>query len=156
MGCSGGLMTNTFNYWKVYKSQTRASYPYTAVKSTCKYNSANGVTAVTGYKNVAANSYSGHMAAVQLGPVAVAIAASSSTFQLYRSGIISSTACGTALNHAVNIVGYGSESGKLYWILRNSWGTNWGESGYFRILRTTANGYGICGIYKMSSYPTIA
>ena len=154
-GCSGGLMTNSFNYLKSYKSMTRASYAYTAVRGTCKYNSANGVINTVGYKNIAVGDPNAHIAALQTAPVSVAVAASSSVFQLYRGGIISSTGCGTSLNHAVNLVGYGTENGTPYWIVRNSWGTNWGESGYFRVLRDTATGSGICGILKMSSQPVI-
>jgi C1A family cysteine protease len=95
------------------------------------------------------------MAALQNGPIATAVASSSSVFMQYRSGIITSSACGTSLNHAVNMVGYGSENGKDYWIIRNSWGTNWGEKGYFRIARSDSNGSGVCGALKMSSYATL-
>jgi hypothetical protein len=70
-------------------------------------------------------------------------------------GIVTSEKCGTNLNHAVNLVGYGEEKGTLYWIVRNSWGPTWGERGYFRVLRSTKNGPGICGILKLSSYPII-
>jgi hypothetical protein len=79
----------------------------------------------------------------------------SSVFQFYTGGIISSTACGTSLDHAVNLVGYGTASGVLYWIVRNSWGTSWGEAGYFRVLRSTSSGVGICGLLSMSSFPLI-
>lgn len=72
----------------------------------------------------------------------------------YRSGILDSTSCGTNLNHAVTLVGYGTENGRDYWIIKNSWGTGWGERGYIRIRRTTS-GAGICGIYKMNSYPNL-
>lgn len=154
-GCSGGLMTNSFNYLKSYKAMTRTSYPYTAVRSTCKYNSASGVVNTIGYKTISSGDVNGHITALQSAPISAAVAASSAVFQLYRGGIISSTSCGTALNHAVNLVGYGTENGVNYWIVRNSWGTNWGESGYFRVLRSTSNGDGICGILKMSSYPLI-
>ena len=87
--------------------------------------------------------------------MSVAIAASSSVFQLYSSGILSSTSCGTGLNHGVTLVGYGTANGVAYWIVKNSWGTNWGEQGYVRILRKTTNDAGICGIQSMSSYPSI-
>lgn len=148
-------MTNSYNYLKYYKSMTRSSYAYTGVAGSCKYNSMNGVLNTVGYKNIAKGDPNAHIAALQTAPLSVAVAASSSVFQLYRGGIISSTGCGTALNHAVNLVGYGTENGTPYWIVRNSWGSNWGESGYFRVLRSTSNGAGICGILNLSSLPTI-
>lgn len=148
-------MTNAYKYLQTYKIMTRNSYPYTGSTGSCKYNSAYGVMRVSNYKKIPANDPAAHLAAVQNGPIDVAISATSSTLQLYRGGIITSTACGTTLNHAVNIVGYGEENGIPYWILRNSWGTNWGESGYFRILRQTTSGPGICGIMQLSSYPIL-
>jgi C1A family cysteine protease len=54
--------------------------------------------------------------------------------------------CGTSIDHGVLVVGYGTESGTDYWLLKNSWGTTWGEKGYFRILRSSATGPGICGL----------
>jgi C1A family cysteine protease len=74
---------------------------------------------------------------------------------LYKGGIISSSSCGTNVDHAVNLVGYGSENGKDFWIVRNSWGTSWGEKGYFRVARSDKDGPGVCGILKMSSYPIL-
>lgn len=65
----------------------------------------------------------------------------------YSGGIIKSTTCGTYLDHAVLVIGYGTDStGVNYWLLKNSWGTRWGESGYFRILKETTNYAGICGL----------
>jgi len=146
-------MTNSFNYLKTAKSMTRASYPYTGSASTCKYNAANGVISVASYVNIAKNDPDAHLEALQSGPISIAIAASSSTMQFYKKGVITSTGCGTNVNHAVNMVGYGTDSatGKPYWLLRNSWGANWGEQGYFKILRSSSSGPGICGILQMSS-----
>jgi len=80
--------------------------------------------------------------------VSVAIEADKAVFQSYKGGIITSTACGTTLDHGVLVVGYGTESGTDYWTLKNSWGTTWGEKGYFRILRSDAAGKGICGLQQ--------
>lgn len=63
-GCSGGLMTNSFKYLQTYKSMNRASYPYTATKGTCKYNSANGVVNTVGYKSLASGDVNAHVAAL--------------------------------------------------------------------------------------------
>lgn len=147
-------MTNSFNYYKSYPAMRRGSYPYTGVRGTCRYS--NGVLRTTGYVNVAKNDPTAHMNALQGQPITAAIAASSSIYRYYKSGIISSTSCGTSLNHAVNIIGYGIDAaGTKYWLLRNSWGTNWGEAGYFRVLRSDSVGTAICNILGMSSYPTI-
>ncbi len=148
-------MTNSFNYLKKYKHMTRASYPYTGVQATCKYNSATGLILSRGFVNVANGDPDAHIAALQKQPISAAINANSSIFQLYKGGIISDPNCGTSLNHAINLVGYGEENGTKYWIVRNSWGANWGEAGYFRLARSTTAGPGICGILTLSSYPLI-
>ncbi len=94
--------------------------------------------------------------AVARQPIAVGVASSSGSFLSYKSGILDSTGCGTNLTHAVNIIGYGTENGIPYWIVKNSWGTKWGEKGYMRIKRDTTNGGpGICGINKLASYPSV-
>lgn len=155
MGCSGGLMTNCYNYLKSYKLQLDSTYPYIGYKSSCKYSSANGKVNTLGYVNIPKGDVNAHMNALVNGPLSVAMAASSSVVSLYRGGIISSTACGTGLNHGVTMVGYGTANGVNYWIVKNSWGTNWGEAGYFRILKSTTNGVGICGILALSSQPRI-
>lgn len=61
--------------------------------------------------------------------------------------------CGTELNHGVATVGYGSQGGKKYWIVRNSWGTEWGEGGYIKIERGIDEPEGRCGIAMEASYP---
>ena len=70
-------------------------YPYAGVKKTCAYNAAKGTLVVKSYTNVALNDPDAHMAAVALKPVSIALSAATSTFQFYKNGIISSTACGT-------------------------------------------------------------
>ena len=148
-------MTNSYKYLQSKEIVSRESYPYTAVQGSCKVDGSDGILSIKSYKSLPSGDVDAHIAALQNQPLSVAVASASSTFMQYKSGIISSTACGTSLDHAVNLVGYGTENGKDFWIVRNSWGTNWGEKGYFRLARSSKDGPGICGILKMSSYPIL-
>lgn len=98
-----------------------------------------------------ANSVSQLKAAINKGVVTVTIEADRSVFQMYHSGVLDSTACGTSLDHAVAAVGYGTEDGQDYYIVRNSWGASWGDKGYIKI--AAVDGAGICGIQMESLYP---
>ena len=95
--------------------------------------------------------------AVAQGPVSVAIDASSVAFQLYFGGVMSGgglLGCGTSLDHGVLVVGYGTEKGKDYWLVKNSWGSWWGEHGYFKLARDDkSTDAGTCGIQMQASYP---
>jgi len=154
-GCDGGLMDQAFQYIEKNKLETEGDYPYTAMDGSCTFAKAKGVVGVVSFKDVPANSPSALASAVATGPVSVAIEADTSVFQSYSSGIISSTGCGTQLDHGVLVVGYGAEGSKQYWILKNSWGASWGEKGFFRILKTDKTGPGICGLQMQASYPTM-
>ena len=79
------------------------------------------------------------------------IAAGADSFHAYSSGIFDDEECGIELTHTVLITGYGSESGVNSWILKNSWGTSWGEKGYMR-LKINASGYGVCGLTYYNLY----
>jgi C1A family cysteine protease len=95
-------------------------------------------------------------AAVAKQPVAVAIEADTRYFQSYSGGVLTSTSCGTNLDHGVLIVSYGTENGIDYWNVKNSWGASWGESGYVKIQRSSStNDAGICGIALSPSFPTV-
>jgi len=88
--------------------------------------------------------------ALMNGIMSVSIQANQFCFQTYSSGIFNNAKCGTSLDHATNVVGWGTDAttGQDYWIMRNSWGTTWGESGYMQIeISTSVNGgQGYCGI----------
>lgn len=109
---------------------------------------AGGNVRVTGWTMVPRNSVSQLKAALSQGVVTVTIEADKSVFQMYHSGILDSTACGTQLDHAVAAVGYGTQGGKDYYIVRNSWGSAWGDGGYIKI--AAVDGPGICGIQMQS------
>lgn len=152
-GCNGGSMQLAFNYLKSHYGILLSNYPYTARDGTCAYNN-DPKTSVetTGYTNVPQNSVSQMKAAIDKGVVSVAIEADKSVFQQYSGGIFNSSLCGTSLDHGVALVGYGTEGSTEYYILRNSWGTSWGEQGYMRI-QITGDNAGICGVQMAGVYP---
>jgi C1A family cysteine protease len=77
-------------------------------------------------------------------------------FQSYSSGVLTSTSCGTTLDHGVLVVGYGTENGIDYYLVKNSWGTTWGDKGYVKIARSSStNDPGICGIAMDPSFPSV-
>jgi KDEL-tailed cysteine endopeptidase len=91
---------------------------------------------MTGYKDVTKGSEGDLMTAANIGPVSVAIEADQSSFQFYSGGVMSGQ-CGDQLDHGVLVVGYGTDStsNQDYWTVKNSWGANWGEEGYIRLIR---------------------
>ena len=94
--------------------------------------------------------------AVSQGPVSVAIQADTKTFQMYKSGVITSSGCGTKLDHGVLTVGFGTENEVDYWLVKNSWSSAWGDNGYVKIERSdSTNDKGICGIAMQPSYPVV-
>jgi C1A family cysteine protease len=152
-GCDGGLMDNAFKYVAAEGIELESTYPYTAQDGTCQYKSGETKFKNTGFKDVTANQPDQLQAAVAQHPVSIAIEADQSCFQFYTSGVLDDASCGTNLDHGVLIVGYGTQGGKDYWIVKNSWGTSWGMEGYIYIERSS--GQGICGINMMPSYPTL-
>mmetsp|Transcript_99300 Transcript_99300/g.156560 ORF Transcript_99300/g.156560 Transcript_99300/m.156560 type:complete len:480 (-) Transcript_99300:247-1686(-) len=152
-GCKGGLMDNAFKWIEQNGGLCLESdYKYTSgsgVTGTCKKQCKAAVT-VGGYQDVPSKDEDALKAAVAKQPVSVAIEADHSVFQLYKGGVLESTGCGVNLDHGVLIVGYGTDGGKDYWKVKNSWGPTWGEKGYIRLAR----GKNMCGIAQQPSYPT--
>ena len=153
-GCNGGSMEGAFQWYKSNKTELESDYGYTARNGTCKETSYTGQFNSTGYKTVTANSSSALMASIQAGPTSVAIEADKSAFQMYTGGILNSTACGTSLDHGVLAVGYGTENGQAYYLVKNSWGSSWGDNGYVKIANN-GDGAGICGIQMAAVRPTV-
>lgn len=138
------------------KIQTEEQYPYTGQSlKKCKADDSNAIGEFSGYVNVTSGDEQALLlAAYQRPVVAVAIDASSFQFQFYSSGVFNLASCKKAfdeLNHGVAVVGYGSDQkGGDYWIVRNSWGGSWGQSGYIWMSRNRDNQ---CGIVTDASYP---
>ncbi|NP_001312206.1 senescence-specific cysteine protease SAG12-like precursor [Nicotiana tabacum] len=155
-GCSGGLLDTAFDFILKNKGlTTEANYPYKGEDGVCnKKKSALSAAKIAGYEDVPANSEKALLQAVANQPVSVAIDGSSFDFQFYSSGVFSGS-CSTWLNHAVTAVGYGATTdGTKYWIIKNSWGSKWGDSGYMRIKRDVHEKEGLCGLAMDASYPT--
>ncbi|VVA98214.1 unnamed protein product [Arabis nemorensis] len=156
-GCDGGVMNYAFEFIMNNGGvETDEDYPYTATDGTfCNANKKNNTRLVTidGYEYVPQNDEKSLKKAVAHQPVSVSIEAYNQAFKLYKSGVFTGT-CGTYLDHGVVVVGYGSSNGEDYWIIRNSWGSNWGDSGYVKLQRNIDDPLGKCGVAMMPSYPT--
>jgi C1A family cysteine protease len=159
MGCNGGLMDGAFNFAMDKGLCAESSYSYTSGVSqtggTCQ-TSCKAVVTVDECFDVKPNDQLALKEAVSVRPVAIAIEADTRYFQSYSSGVLTSATCGTTLDHGVLIVGYGTENGQDYWLVKNSWGTTWGDGGYVKIARSeSANDGGVCGIAMEASFVTV-
>ena len=161
-GCNGGLMDNAFEWIRTNGGLcTEADYPYVSgttkkggeCQTTCKdvENSA-----VSHYTDVEPSSEDAMMSAIARQPVSIAIEADQREFQLYKSGVFTGE-CGTKLDHGVLVVGYGKQNGEDYYLVKNSWGEEWGSKGYILLGRGKKynNGDGQCGMLLSGSYPVI-
>lgn len=166
-GCQGGTQELAFNYTSKAGLSLEKDYPYRAVTGTCETAEIKPVVINAGYVHLKQNDYTALLTScATTGPVAISVAAGGLGWQFYFGGIFGGGlfGCGFDVDHAVQLVGYGEESSKMYWLVRNSWGS-WGENGYIRILRngegkepcgeSQGQKYcGLCGILSDSSYPT--
>jgi len=174
-GCEGSIQPLGFKYIEGAGLALESEYPYQGVDTQCDATrTAKKAMTISGQVDLPTNNYTALIQAVaNVGPVAISVDASA--WQLYGGGVFDGT-CGADIDHAVQAVGYGTDNGKDYWLVRNSWGSGWGEEGYIRIFRssspecatdkTPADGFGCkggpssiqvcgkCGILSGSSYPT--
>ncbi|EQC26017.1 hypothetical protein SDRG_16164 [Saprolegnia diclina VS20] len=155
-GCTGGLSLRSLNWMLANGVCTQDAYPYsnqfTSVTETCKTTCSpvklpfTALGKSVGEKELETN--------LRRQPVAATMAASSAVFKNYQSGIITS-GCDTEIDHMVLAVGYGIDAGLPFFKFKNSWGTSWGEQGYFRLQRGVG-GVGTCGLATGGDFPQIA
>ena len=139
-GCNGGLMPNAFTYAIREGMESEADYPYKGVDQTCKFDASKVKYHFSSWAWVDQDEDAMVAALNTKGPLSVALDASYWSF--YAGGIYDSACSSSRMNHGVLLVGYGVENGTKYWIVKNSWGTGWGEKGYIRLIR----GKNKCGI----------
>ena len=153
-GCSGGNMLSAFLYLGQQKFIDGKDYPYLGKDYLCldgqfkvKYGQVNSIGLIDPL-----NETQLALAVREIGPITVAIDAGSPYLMFYWEGIYDDPYCTTSVNHAVTIVGYGTDSnGQDYWIVKNSWGSDWGDNGYIKMKR----GVNLCGIAESPIYPLL-
>lgn len=154
-GCKGGFVIRAYRWIrKIGGLTTSSAYPYKGARGKCMKRR-RAAARIAGWRSVRSRSEVALVNAVAGQPVAVYISASGKNFQHYKKGILNGP-CDTArLNHAVTVVGYGrqADTGAKYWIVKNSWGTTWGQEGYILMKRGTRNPRGQCGIATSPVFP---
>lgn len=155
-GCNGGMMDYAFQYIKDNGGiDTEKSYPYEAIDDTCHFNPKAVGATDKGYVDIPQGDEEAlKKALATVGPVSIAIDASHESFQFYSEGVYYEPQCDSEnLDHGVLAVGYGtSEEGEDYWLVKNSWGTTWGDQGYVKMARNRDNH---CGVATCASYPLV-
>lgn len=162
MGCNGGLMDSAFQ-WIEQNNGLCLESDYSYVSGTTGKSGSCETTCdvvknsvIHEYNDVAPSSDDAMMSALMQQPVSIAIQADQKEFQLYQSGVFTGS-CGVELDHGVLVVGYGSENGEDYYLIKNSWSTSWGDNGYIKLGRGSQynSGAGQCGMLMQGSYPIV-
>merc|ERR1712243_92961 len=154
-GCHGGWYQQAWKYaMDVGGIQDEASYPYENTQSWCRFKKENVAATVSSYHDTTRRD-EGELtqALAEVGPIAIAVDASKRSFRSYRTGVYYEPACSWRhLTHAVLAVGYGTENGQDYYLVKNTWGTRFGMGGYIKMARNKDNH---CGIASRPSYPIV-
>jgi len=154
-GCNGGFPETALEYTAQAGIEVEEDYPYTAKDGTCNHDESKAIKVNSGTRVITPQSVGALKAALVVQPVSIAIQADQRVFQFYKSGVIKEN-CGDELNHAVLAVGYTTVDGEEAFIVKNSWGTEWGSKGYVYISTNGKANYGngVCGVLGDPVVPT--
>jgi len=133
-GCNGGWTYLAYQYVQSAGGlDTYSSYPYTAQDGSCRYNPSNVGARINGWSYVGRGNEAAMLGYIQsTGPISICVDAAS--WQYYQGGVVTAASCGTSIDHCVQLTGYSANvQGYQAWIVRNSWGTGWGYSGYLYV-----------------------
>ncbi|KAL9259907.1 Senescence-specific cysteine protease SAG39-like protein, partial [Drosera capensis] len=154
LGCRGGFSESAYQF--VIRNgglTTYNNYPYVGYQQRCR-RGLPAAARIGGYQNVPSNNEQALVQALAHQPVAVVIDAQSYQLKHYQGGVFRGP-CGTSLNHLVTAVGYGvARDGTPVWLIKNSWGTAWGQGGYLLLQRNINDARGRCGVAMRPAYPT--
>jgi len=152
-GCGGGFQRSIYNYILANGIGYAASNPYRGVETQCVKNQPR-ITISTFYEIPSGNEEALKQAVATVGPIPIDMDASLDTFRFYNGGLYYDQRCTTnKLTHAITVVGYGTmQDGQDYWLVRNSWGAQWGVNGYIYMARNRNNA---CGVATRSVYPIV-
>jgi C1A family cysteine protease len=153
-GCNGGDLPTCYQYVQSAGGlETERDYPYKGVDGRCNAQSSLEQDPITGFNYVIPQGSTDEMAMASYlaanSPMSIIVDASS--WSSYSGGVLTADQCGQDLDHAVQAVGYSGLDANGYWIVRNSWGTSWGENGFIR-LQMASN---TCGLTSEVTVPTI-
>lgn len=156
-GCNGGEDFRAYG-WMIHNGglmEDAAYGKYLGIDGWCHFNKSQAAVKVTDYVLTTPFSVEELEDAVaNVGPISVGVAVNKD-FLFYSEGVFDDPSCSSAVEdqaHAVLAVGYGTENGKDYWLIKNSWSTHWGDNGYIKIARKN----NICGVATSPSYPILA
>jgi len=157
LGCKGGWVDRAYDYIKKNGGiDTDKFYPYTTSgPNTCLYNttgSASPVATITSYQRIQTRNETALLHAAFKAPISVLIDADHKSFQHYKSGVYYEPTCSEyVLDHAVLVIGWGTENGTDFWLVKNSWDTWWGDNGFIKMARNKNNN---CGIATTAILPS--
>ncbi|UYV60936.1 MCM2 [Cordylochernes scorpioides] len=152
-GCQGGEVAVAYNYVITNGINSEESYPYKPKQGDCHFNKSSIAGTCQSFRGIAQDVKILQQALARIGPISIVIDAKGDIMLNYKGGVFTNPRCTYyALGHAVLLVGYGTENGLDYWLVKNCWGESWGEKGYIKILRNEEN---LCGVASRALYPIV-